>query len=51
MWDEFTAGFDRSGSTDREEPATGGPRVGEQRTINGQLAEWDGRGWLAVSGR
>jgi hypothetical protein len=24
----------------------GGPVVGEHRTINGQLAEWDGAGWL-----
>jgi hypothetical protein len=26
----------------------GGPAVGTQRTINGQLARWDGRGWLPV---
>ena len=26
----------------------GGPAVGERRTIDGQLAEWDGQGWLAV---
>lgn len=25
-----------------------GPAVGEVRTINGQRAQWDGRGWLAV---
>lgn len=25
-----------------------GPRVGEERTINGQRAKWDGKGWLAV---
>lgn len=25
------------------------PTVGERRTINGQLAEWDGKGWLAVA--
>jgi hypothetical protein len=35
-------------------PANGdrgnGPAVGTRRTINGQLAEWDGRGWLAVGG-
>lgn len=24
--------------------------VGERRTINGQLAEWDGQGWVAVTG-
>ncbi len=24
--------------------------VGERRTINGQLAEWDGQGWLPVTG-
>ena len=27
---------------------TGGPSVGERRSINGQLAEWDGKGWKAV---
>jgi hypothetical protein len=33
------------------EPAGGnGPRIGERRTINGQLGEWDGRGWLPVGG-
>lgn len=26
-----------------------GPAVGTRRTINGQLAEWDGKGWLAVN--
>lgn len=25
-----------------------GPTIGERRTINGQLAEWDGRGWKAI---
>jgi hypothetical protein len=32
------------------EPASpsGAPRPGEQRRINGQLARWDGRGWVAV---
>lgn len=25
------------------------PAVGEQRTFNGQLAEWDGKGWRPVS--
>lgn len=30
-------------------PAAGsGPRVGELRTINGQKAYWDGKGWLPV---
>jgi hypothetical protein len=41
---------------DEAEPAAKGgglsttkaPGVGEQRTINGQLAEWDGKGWLPV---
>jgi hypothetical protein len=28
--------------------ATQGPKAGERRTINGQLAEWDGKGWLPV---
>lgn len=27
-----------------------GPQIGERRMINGQLGEWDGRGWKAVSG-
>ena len=27
----------------------GRPNVGERRTINGQLAEWDGKGWLPVN--
>lgn len=26
----------------------GAPGKGERRTINGKLAEWDGKGWLAV---
>jgi len=26
-----------------------GPKVGERRTVNGQLAEWDGKGWKAVT--
>jgi hypothetical protein len=30
--------------------ANNGPQVGERRTINGQLGEWDGKGWLAVGG-
>jgi hypothetical protein len=25
-----------------------GPRVGERRTINGELAEWNGQAWVAV---
>lgn len=29
-------------------PAKGGPKPKERRTINGQLAEWDGVGWLPV---
>jgi hypothetical protein len=32
------------------EPAGNGPGVGERRMINGQLGEWDGRGWLPVGG-
>lgn len=28
--------------------STAGPSIGERRTINGQLAEWDGKGWKAV---
>lgn len=32
-------------------PATAsGPAVGERRLINGQPAEWDGKGWKAVGG-
>jgi hypothetical protein len=35
--------------TDKQPPGTGGgPAVGTRRTISGQLAEWDGRGWLPV---
>jgi hypothetical protein len=30
--------------------APAGPKVGERRTINGQLGEWDGKGWKAVKG-
>ena len=26
-----------------------GPRIGERRTINGQLGEWDGTGWASVT--
>ncbi|MES2958115.1 MAG: hypothetical protein V4792_08000 [Pseudomonadota bacterium] len=25
-----------------------GPKVGERRSINGQMAQWDGQGWVAV---
>jgi len=32
------------------EPGGNGPRPGERRMINGQLGEWDGRGWLPVGG-
>jgi hypothetical protein len=28
---------------------TDGPTVGERRTINGQVGEWDGQGWKAVN--
>jgi hypothetical protein len=28
--------------------ASHGPTVGERRSINGQLGEWDGKGWKAV---
>ncbi len=28
--------------------AKSGPAVGERRVVNGQLAEWDGKGWKAV---
>jgi hypothetical protein len=35
-----------------KKPATGsGPAKGSRRTINGQPAEWDGRGWVAVAVR
>jgi len=30
--------------------AKGGPKLNEVRTINGQKAKWDGKGWLAVPG-
>jgi hypothetical protein len=30
-------------------PPSTGPAIGERRTINGQLGEWDGKGWKAVS--
>lgn len=28
--------------------SSGGPQVGERRMINGQAAQWDGKGWLPV---
>lgn len=37
------AGYD----TERFVSSLGGPPVGEQRLINGQLATWDGKGWKA----
>lgn len=30
---------------------TSGPAIGERRMINGQQAEWDGKGWLPTGGR
>src|SRR5207244_1930876 len=30
-------------------PQQSAPQVGEQRMINGTLAEWDGKGWMPVA--
>jgi hypothetical protein len=38
MYPDFTA--------QNPSPNPGGPTIGEVRTINGQLAHWDGQGWL-----
>lgn len=38
-----------AGQTNEAAPRGSGPAVGTRRTINGQLAEWDGRGWLPVT--
>lgn len=42
--------FNKNTGTASPYPGTGGggPTVGERRVINGQRAEWDGRGWKAV---
>jgi len=47
------AGYDTSRFNARPQPGgerapTGGPTKGERRMINGQLGEWDGKGWKAV---
>jgi hypothetical protein len=38
----------RAGRRVSEPTRANGPKVGERRRINGQLAEWDGKGWKAV---
>jgi len=52
MWDQFVGGFaPETPQTDPRAPGTTpgtGPKIGERRTIKGQLAEWDGTGWKAV---
>ncbi len=44
MLEEYKSG----GQAARRGGAPTVPRRGERRTIDGQLAEWDGQGWLAV---
>lgn len=43
------AGYDASrfARTEKDAP-NAGPAVGDRRMINGQLGEWDGKGWKAV---
>jgi hypothetical protein len=44
-----SANFDISKYPEQHETkGAGGPAPGTRRTIRGQLAEWDGRGWLPV---
>lgn len=44
--DQFDAGAPPAAPAGRGGGA--GPHVGERRSINGQLGEWDGRGWKPV---
>jgi hypothetical protein len=43
----LTKGTYMAGSAPTASPS-GGPQVGERRNFNGQIGEWDGRGWKAV---
>lgn len=50
-WEEASMGASGGGSRGAGAgPGPSGPQVGERRTINGQLGEWDGRGWKPVGG-
>ena len=40
--------FEAEAPPQNDRTTTTGPTVGERRTVNGQLAEWDGRGWRKV---
>jgi hypothetical protein len=31
-----------------KKPGTTGPKIGERRTFDGKIGEWDGKGWKAV---
>lgn len=48
---EYTLPASSGSATTAPDGSTGGdrtPRVGERRTFNGRVGEWDGRGWKAV---
>lgn len=45
---DFGAAFPQTQTPETKTPAQGGPKIGERRKIQGQLAEWDGKGWAAV---
>jgi hypothetical protein len=50
-FNQAKAQFDSASKARSGGGEAGMPAVGEQRTINGKLAQWDGKGWLEVGGQ